>query len=596
MDALRKLLAAYHASDSTNGAAADATANPAADPANPANPARGDAAAIPNIPTAQLRELVDQAIRTLGAPATLTPHTLLADRYELHEAIGRGGTGQVWRARDRKFDRFVAVKVLTPLASATLDVDRIVEREGRLLAKLDHPGAVRVQDSGRDGEHRFLVMDLIGGIGLDAAITALAERRKTSPSPLRGADLLSLCGNEATDRAVVRASDPWPTTAVRFAIELLRILEAAHRVDVVHRDLKPANLRVVGGARPVVLDWGHGLTCDHVPGSLTAHLFGTAAYSAPEQWGRSEEIGPRTDVYQVGVVLCELLTLQRCFPDDTAAETMRRVREGDFRRPRAVAADVPAEVEACVLRAMDVEPARRYGSAAEFRADLERWVDGERPEAARLLPQAASTVRGFLRRRRVPVALGVALLLGAALAWSWSSLSVTAVAEDGVLRVELDGPAVMVAFRLRAERDGVLCSPVRLANRSANGAAGAGSGLRSAMSCELTAGRSEVEVREIGDEPPAEGSFVQAVFADRGDPEALRKLERFAELLEQAGRLVDRRRGVWLPRGELEAMLGTGRGGGGAVDVPIAAMVAPERWQQGGLQGLVIPWTAKQAR
>lgn len=204
-------------------------------------------------------------------------------------------------------------------------------------------------------------------------------------------------------------------------------------------------------------------------------------------------------------------------------------------------------------------------------------------------------MRGFLRRRRVPLALGLAVLLGAGMAWSWSSWSVTAEAVDGVLRVDLDAPAVMVAFRLRADRDGVLCSPVRLANRSANGAAGAGQGLRSAVSCELTAGRSEVEVREIGDEPPTEGSFVQAVFADSADPEALRKLQRFAELLEQAGRLVDRHRGVWLPRGELEAMLGQGRGGG-AVDVPIAATVAPQQWQQGGLQRLVIPWTTKQVR
>lgn len=569
-ESLDKLLAAYQA-------AADAGALPD-------STLRGD-----DVPTTNLRNLIVGAIQSAGQPASLSSNTVLDDRYELLEAIGRGGTGQVWRALDRKFEREVAVKVLTSLASAALDIDRLVEREGRLMAKLHHQGAVRVLESGRDGEHRYLVMDLIGGIGLDAAIDSLVASRSSRKAPLTGADLLKLCGPATNDSdGPVRANEPWHKTAVRLGIELLRTLEAAHQVDVVHRDLKPANIRLIGGGRAVLLDWGHGLCNDHVPGTLTAHLFGTAAYSAPEQWGAISEVGPQTDIYQAGVVLCELLTLQRCFPDDSTAETMRRVREGDFKRPRMIDASVPAALEACVLRAMEIEPARRYASAEAFRCDLERWLDGALPDAARALRKASSSLRGFVRRQRTPLALSLAVLIGAALMMLSSQWSVAiAKGEDGVLRVQLDKPAVMVAFRMQEQDGGVFCSPVRITLPGTDGAKVANGS--APLECELPAGASEVQLHDIGDAPTEGPSFVEAVFAQRTDADAVAMLARLADLLQQAGRVVERRHGVWLTREQLEAMKQSGRGGA-AIDVPISTKPQAQRWQHGDLQGIMIPW------
>lgn len=351
----------------------------------------------------------------------LQPEIVLGGRYVLIEAIGSGGMGQVWKARDQKLQRVVAIKVLNLAATASFDVDHMVEREGKLLARLSHPGIVRVQDTGTDGEHRYLVMDLAGGRSLDEVLAELGERKHRGP--LTGADLLGLVGAAAPGRApLVDADDPWPTVVAKIMVELLRTLEAAHGVSVVHRDLKPANVRITGGGWPVLLDFGISFTMSQVPGALTKAMCGTLQYFAPEQWDSTMRVDFRTDVYQAGLLLYELLVFRRCFPDDNTGAVMTAARTGTYLRPREIDPEVDRVLESGALKAMEVRPERRYQTAEAFRVDLQRHLDGARRKQRIDFEGAMWNLRRFARKRRVGLlttaAATVAAVAGFALSGS----------------------------------------------------------------------------------------------------------------------------------------------------------------------------------
>jgi hypothetical protein len=154
---------------------------------------------------------------------------------------------------------------------------------------------------------------------------------------------------------------------------------------------------LTGGANPVVLDFGLAGSSEGLHGAVTQGLYGSVAYLAPEQ-ARSHAVGtdPRTDVYQLGLVLYEMLTLRRAFPGNAIGDVLERIQHGRFPVPRKVHRLVPRELEAICLRAIELDPARRYQSARELREDLERWLGGhELPLALR-----AGRLRRTLRRAR----------------------------------------------------------------------------------------------------------------------------------------------------------------------------------------------------
>ncbi len=531
----------------------------------------------------QFVDLLDQvAFAERHLPLRLEAQVVLSGRYELVEAIGSGGMGQVWKALDRKLGHHVAVKVLSLAATAALDVDHLVEREGKLLARLSHPGVVRIQDTGRDGEHRFLVMDLIGGDALDALIDRLLERRQQEARKLTAMDLLALVGPPPAGRdAVLVGNEAWPIAVTRIVIELLRTLEATHGVGIVHRDLKPGNVRIIGGGFPVLLDFGIGLATGVTPGRLTASMFGTVQYAAPEQWDGSERTGVHTDVYQAGVVLYELLTLQRCFRGETPIEMMRAVRDASYKKPRELDHDVAVGLEACVLRAMEVDPARRYRSAAEFRTDLERFLAGEIPHAAAPLATVSWRVRSFGRRHRRSLSLAAAALVGALGFW-WMRGEpgpVQWVAADTV-SVRLDEPAMLLAFRIARDVGGACwCAPLRL-DDSQQGPA------RGAFVRTLPAGTTKVSLHDVADRSRLPGT-VSTILVDPADAVARRRFDSVVEAMKRAGRLVEDRNGEWLPEKEFRELFSPGRGSG-ASGVPVDRLFAVGEWQANGLRGCVI--------
>ncbi|MBX3463514.1 MAG: serine/threonine protein kinase [Planctomycetes bacterium] len=516
-------------------------------------------------------------------PLRLRPQLLLAGRYELIEAIGSGGMGQVWRAHDRKLDCEVAVKVLNVAAAAAVDLDRLVAREGRLLARLSHPGAVRVLDTGHDEEHRFVVMELVVGMSLDAVIDRLRERRRVSGRALRGSDVLGLVGPAGPGRtAVVAAGESWSRVAAMVVAELLRTLEAVHGVGVVHRDLKPGNVRLTGGGAPVVLDFGIGLHADRAPGTRTSELFGTAQYAAPEQWAGAAGVGAHTDVYQAGLVLYELLTLQRCFASTSPIETLRAVRDARYRRPRELDRGIDARLEACVLRALEVEPARRYASAAAFRADLEAFLAGQVPVAARAQARWSWQVRAFARRNRHQLALAGALLVGIAATALWRPPSgldvewVAAGAGQGLqLRLTVPENTRVSGFVRGRDRHGEMrCAPLAFGDQGDQ------------LVLDLPAGQSEVPIRTIGDAGQLDDVEV-SLCRPEGDGAEAKEFDLMLEGMQRNRRTIEQRDGEPLLEAEFRAQFGSGRGAA-ALAAPVESMFRAGTWSASGLQGRVV--------
>ncbi len=544
---------------------------------------------LARLPSQQQREqfvdLLDQlAFADRHMPLRLRPSLLLASRYELLESIGSGGMGQVWRALDRSLGREVAVKVLDLASAAALDLDHLVARESRLLARLSHPGIVRVHDVGRDGEHRFLVMDLVRGVALDDVVAAARRWRESNRTPYDVRDLLERTGPPAPGAApLLRGGEPWSRAAVSVVVELLRTLEAAHAAGIVHRDIKPANVRLSGGAAPVLLDFGIGVATGSTPGALTAGLFGTAQYAAPEQWADVGAPGVPTDVYQTGLVLYELLTLRRCFSSSNPMETMRAVRTATYAKPRAIDPGIEPALEACVLRAMEVEPAQRYRSAADFRADLEAFLAGQVPRAAAATARLGQRVRAFVRRRRRLLSLAAAMLAGAMALWALQPSPsptvrwVTATSAS----VTVGDPAMMAAFRIAYDANGACwCAPLRLDS-------GPEQPEQLSFGHAVPAGTTDVSLRDVADPTRYARSVVSTVLVDAADERARRRFDAFVGAMEVARRTIADRDGEWLSEAEFRALFAPGRGSG-AADVPIDRLFVTGAWQDGDLVGAVV--------
>ncbi|HEX5009181.1 MAG TPA: serine/threonine-protein kinase [Planctomycetota bacterium] len=413
-------------------------ATPATDPAHDlaeevlARFAEGEAvdlaAVASRLPDDTLRrrflQLVEDAQRVQDLlPRVLRPGAVLAERYRLVREIGSGGMGRVFEALDVKLGRRVAVKVLTAVGAQAFDPERQFLNEAVLLAGLQHPNIVAVHELGTHADQPFFVMDLVEGTPLSDVLDFVrAELRERGEArPRAGALLAAAIGRPLpAGRRPQPAGDDWFRVAARVALELARTLEAAHERGIVHRDLKPQNVLLRGDATPVVLDFGLAGTRDRAGQGVTRGLFGTVAYLAPEQVN-SGRVGadPRTDVYQLGLLLYELLVLQRAFPGDELSAQLGRVGRGEFLRPRAIDRGVPAELEAVCLKAMELDPARRYPTVTALREDLQRWVeDGLAPLASRGGSLASGLRRARYAVRRHPLGLAVAGTAAVALlAW-----------------------------------------------------------------------------------------------------------------------------------------------------------------------------------
>ena len=279
----------------------------------------------------------------------MTQPRLLGGRYELDGVVGRGGMAEVYRARDIRLDRIVAIKTLR----ADLARDQIFQarfrREAQSAASLNHPSIVAVYDTGED---------MASGLPVPYIVMEYVDGRTVRDLLQEGHRLL-------------------PERSLEIIDGVLRALDYSHQAGIVHRDIKPGNVMVTRNGDIKVMDFGIARAMSDAQATMTqtAQVIGTAQYLSPEQ-ARGERVDSRSDLYSTGCLLYELLTGRPPFTGDSpVAIAYQHVRENPV-PPSRVDPDVPVWADAIVLKAMAKSPADRYQTAADMRADLQRAASG----------------------------------------------------------------------------------------------------------------------------------------------------------------------------------------------------------------------------
>ncbi|MGE5206594.1 MAG: protein kinase domain-containing protein [Chlamydiota bacterium] len=307
-------------------------------------------------------------------------------------ALGAGGMGEVYRARDTRLGREVAIKVLPQHLSSNPDLKARFEREARAISVLSHPHICHVYDVGTQDGTDYLVMELLDG-------ETLADRLKKGSLPLR--------------------------QALEIGVQIAEALEKAHRAGITHRDLKPGNIMLTKtGAK--MLDFGlakpasslaaavSSQTLVTVSKPLTAEgtLVGTFQYMAPEQL-QGGETDPRTDIFALGAVLYEVVTGRRAFAGKSQVSVMSAVLEKDPDPISATQPLAPPALEHIINRALEKDPERRWQSAADLASEL-RWISESGSSASR--SGAAVPFRRHSLRRRAGWMMAVAFALAVGIA------------------------------------------------------------------------------------------------------------------------------------------------------------------------------------
>ena len=279
----------------------------------------------------------------------LTPSTKLGP-YEIQSPLGAGGMGEVYRARDTRLDRTVAVKILPSHLSNNPEAKQRFEREARAISALNHPNICTLYDVGHQNGIDYLVMEFLEG-------ETLADRLRRGRLPME--------------------------QTLRYATEVADALETAHRRGIVHRDLKPGNIFVTAHGECKVLDFGLAKLEEEAdvldanaptsPAVLTSPgaAVGTVAYMSPEQ-ARGETLDARTDIFSLGAVLYEMATGKVAFPGKTSAVVFKAILDETPARPVHLNPAILPKLEDIILKTLEKDREIRYQVAAELRGDLKR--------------------------------------------------------------------------------------------------------------------------------------------------------------------------------------------------------------------------------
>jgi serine/threonine protein kinase len=336
-------------SDESDADAAEDSGDAASGETDESDESDADAADDPGDPAEAVAqgEEGDAADEPGEAEPAEEPPSLQSDRYELRQLIATGGMAEVWLAHDSLLDRPVAVKRLFSQFAGDAAFAERFKREAQAVANLNHPNIVSVYDWAVDGDDQYLVMEHVKGRSL--------------------AEILHAEGRLHPDRAA------------DIAIDVTAALTLAHREGMVHKDIKPGNIMITDDGRVQVLDFGIARAVGGGDESLTdvGTVMGTATYFSPEQ-AQGLQVGPRGDLYSLGVVLFEMTVGRPPFTGKTpVAIAYQHVRD-EAPSPTEFAPDVPPEIEAITLKLLDKDPDLRYPSAEDLRSDLRRYREGHR--------------------------------------------------------------------------------------------------------------------------------------------------------------------------------------------------------------------------
>jgi tRNA A-37 threonylcarbamoyl transferase component Bud32 len=313
--------------------------------------------------------------------------------YDLLALLGEGGMGLVWKARQTKLNRLVALKLVQgEQRVGSKELIRFLA-EAEAVAAVKHPHVVQVYEYGDAHGRPFLAMEYLAG-------GSLADRLE-------------------------RAGRLQPKAAAELVAALAGAVQAAHGLGIVHRDLKPGNVLYDGLGAPKVTDFGLAKRAGGSDLTATQAVMGTPAYMAPEQArGETKFVGPQADVYSLGVILYQCLTGTRPFEAPDQLSLLRKVAEDEPERPGKRMPGLPRDVELICLRCLAKDPAERYATAGALAADLGRFADGEpvSVRAAGVVERAAKWAR---RKPTLAAAYTLGLLavllggLGGAAVWQW---------------------------------------------------------------------------------------------------------------------------------------------------------------------------------
>lgn len=263
----------------------------------------------------------------------------ISDRYEIIDKVGSGGMADVYKAKDQRLNRFVAIKVLKPEYSSDKSFVNKFRGEAQSAAGLSHPNIVNVYDVGDDSGLHYIVMELVEGITLK--------------------------------RFIERKGKLDIKEAVGIGIQIAQGMEAAHDNHIIHRDIKPQNIIISRDGKVKVTDFGIAKATNS--NTITSNAMGSVHYLSPEQarGGYSDE---KSDIYSLGVTLYEMLSGKVPFAGDNTVSVALLHIQGEAMPLRELDPDIPVSIDKIVQKCMQKRPERRYHSASELIADLKRAI------------------------------------------------------------------------------------------------------------------------------------------------------------------------------------------------------------------------------
>jgi eukaryotic-like serine/threonine-protein kinase len=276
-----------------------------------------------------------------AADETLHAHSVLGNRYEILQLIGKGGMGAVYKAHDCELDRVVALKVIRPELARDFEILHRFKQELILARQVTHRNVIRIYDFAEADGIKFITMDFVEGQNLNSVLNA-----KGKFSPREAGTIIE---------------------------QICEALEAAHAEGVIHRDLKPQNIMLDSHGKAVVMDFGIARNIEVGGVTEPGALLGTPEYMSPEQ-AMGEKLDARSDLFSLGIIFYELLTGRSPYKADTAMASLYKRTKEHVLPPHELVADIPMPLSEIVVRCLAIDKTKRYGSAGEVVQDLQQWL------------------------------------------------------------------------------------------------------------------------------------------------------------------------------------------------------------------------------